>query len=99
MRECCPKLRGQQGDLTEESDTQGSASELWEGVRCLRNKVWTKETGPMLREKFCRWNSQKEREQDAKGRKGVNYSKKVKKGKKRLMDLVIMSLRRTYYRG
>lgn len=37
----------------------------------------------------------KGRKQDAKGRKGVNYGKKVMKSKKRFMDLLIIGLMKT----
>ena len=37
----------------------------------------------------------KETKQDAKGRKGVNYGKKVTKGKKRFMYLLIIGLMKT----
>lgn len=65
-------------------------------MKHLGEKIWTKRTGvqrsnfgEMLREEeFCKRNSQKETKQDAKGKKSINYSKKVKKNKKRFIDLV-----------
>lgn len=64
-------------------------------MKCLGEKIWTKRIGvqrsnfgEMLREKeFCKRVRKKETKQDAKGVKSVNYSKKIKKSKKRFMDL------------